>query len=423
MPIPYNFGRQVQEYLNHDTLLQRVLWSFGRLVHGTFVFEESKFVSTICIFSALFLPSMGGVERFTDSLAAELVAEGHSVVIVTNNTHGMPDKETLTSGAAVLRLPCVSLLNGRYPVPIRNGRYRELMKHLASIRFDGVLVNTRFYIHSLIGVELAEKQGLRAIVLDHGSAYLTLESKPVDWLIERYEDTITAYLKNRRVDFYGISAKSVEWLEHFGIKAKGIISNSIDAAAYRAQASNRSFRSEYSIGRDELLLAFTGRLISEKGVICLLDMMGKLKNHPVRPVVAGDGPLRDKVESSGLEKVHLAGRLSQQDVEALLLEADLFCLPTRSEGFSTSLLEASSCGLPSLTTDVGGARELIPSSEFGFILKDQSVSAFADIVCRCVRGEFDLQLMGARCLEFLEERHSWSETIRQLRDAFVSAAQ
>lgn len=419
MPIPYNIGQQVQEYLIHDTLLQRVLWPSGRLVHGTFVFEESKFVSTICIFSALFLPSMGGVERFTDSLAAELVAEGHSVVIVTNNTHGKPDKEILASGAEVLRLPCMNLLNGRYPVPIRNSQHRELMKHLASIRFDGVLVNTRFYIHSLIGVKFAEKQGLRAIVLDHGSAYLTLGSKPVDWLIERYEDVVTAYLKKRRVDFYGISAKSVEWLEHFGIKAKGIISNSIDAAAYRAQASDRDFRSEFGIGEETFLIAFTGRLVPEKGIDILLEMMKRLCDLDVVLILAGSGPLESLVRQANLQNIIMVGRLSEEDVAALLGECNLYCLPTRSEGFSTSLLEASACGAPALVTNVGGAIELIPDKSYGFVVENRSSREFTDIVRQCIAGRIDTQAMGNRCLSRVEGQFSWVKTVEHLLGAIA----
>ena len=76
-------------------------------------------MSCICIFSALYLPNMGGVERFTDSLAAELAAEGHSVIVVTSNTHGLSNREVLDNGVEVTRLPCKSFIDGRYPVPIK----------------------------------------------------------------------------------------------------------------------------------------------------------------------------------------------------------------------------------------------------------------------------------------------------------------
>ena len=376
-------------------------------------------MSCICIFSALYLPNMGGVERFTDSLAAELAAEGHSVIVVTNNTHGLSNREVLDNGVEVTRLPCKSFIDGRYPVPIKNSCYRRLIADLESRHVDGVLVNTRFYLHSLIGVRFAEKKGLRAVILDHGSAYLTLGSKPLDWVIERYEDGITAWLKRRDVDFYGISKKSAEWLGHFGIEAKGVISNAIDAEAYRAQASGRRFRKELG-AEDGLLVSFVGRLIPEKGIDALLEIMGYLQDRSVHLVVAGDGPLFGQVDTSPLPNVHAVGRLNSSDTAALLIDSDLFCLPTRSEGFSTSLLDAAACGTVSLVPDVGGAREVAPDASFGFVTNGVNIKEYSDILRRASDGEFDLKAMGLRCQAHIEKLLSWTDVARSVIDACKS---
>lgn len=356
---------------------------------------------------------MGGVERFTDSLASELVRQGHKVVVVANDTHHVDVHEISSSCFEVFRLPCWNVLGGRYPIPIRNADYRFVMRELAARQFDGVLVNTRFYLHSLLGVRIAKRHGLRAVVLDHGSAYLTLGSPILDWVIARYEDLITGHLRRQPVDFYGISRKSVEWLAHFGIKARGVISNSIDAAAYRAQASDRSFRSELNIG-DELMLAFTGRFIPEKGVVTLVDMMQQLQGERVHLVMAGDGPLRGMVEDASIDAIHMVGRLDTPDIAALLLESDLFCLPTRSEGFSTSLLEAAACGTPSLVTDVGGARELMPDESYGFVMPTADADAFADVVRSIACGDRDLATMGDRCINRVEQQYSWKSVAQRL---------
>lgn len=388
------------------------------LPHESAVRGREFGLSSICIFSALYLPSMGGVERFTDSLAGELARQGHSVAIVSNDTHGMGYRDTLSSGVEVFRLPCHNLLGGRYPVPVKNDEFRRLMGFLEARTFDGILINTRFYLHSLLGVEFAERHDLRAVVLDHGSAYLTMGNPLLDWFIARYEDVITAHLKRKRVEFYGISQKSVEWLRHFGIQAKGVISNSIDAASYRAQSSGRSFREELGIPQDDLMMAFTGRFIPEKGIAVLIDMMRLLENEPARLVMAGDGPLGKQVEESDLEAIHLVGRLDTPDIAALLSESDLFCLPTRSEGFSTSLLEASACGTPSLVTDVGGARELMPDDSYGFVVNEADAGIFARIVREAASGEYDLKEMGVRCHARVEKRYSWAAGAQELLKAF-----
>lgn len=375
-------------------------------------------MSSCCLFSALYLPSMGGVERFTDSLASELARQGHDVVIVTNDTHGMGPHEVLESGVEVFRLPCHCIAGGRFPIPVRNKTFSSIWDAVCSHTFDGILINTRFYLHTLLGLQCAKSQGLTPVVLDHGSAYLTFGNPVLDVCAHVYEHAITARVKCANSAFYGISDKSVEWLRTFGIKAQGVISNSIDAAVYRAQTSDRSFRKMLGIDADRLMLAFTGRLIPEKGVDVLIEMMRLLENTPVDLVVAGDGPLRTRIENANLPHLHVTGRLEQSDIAALLLEADLFCLPTRSEGFSTSLLESVACATPFVVTDVGGARELAPSEDYGFVVMSAKPEVFADVVHRVLDDGIDLRAMGTRCCERLESSYSWSAVAHELLRAF-----
>lgn len=367
----------------------------------------------LVIFSANYLPNIGGVERFTEGLAFGLRRLGHRVTIVTNNTFKLAGYEELCNGVSIVRLPCFPFLHGRLPFPNANSEFRKLLEQLMGEPCDGVLINTRFYIHALLGLKFASKKAVAPVLLDHGSAHLTFGNAFLDMFVQAYEHCITAVVKRCNPEFYGVSQKSVEWLEHFGIKARGVISNSIDAAAYRAQASNRSFRSELNIG-DELMLAFTGRFIPEKGIAILVDMMRRLQGERVHLVMAGDGPFRGMVEDASLDAIHVVGRLDAPDIAALLLESDLFCLPTRSEGFSTSLLEAAACGTPSLVTDVGGARELMPDESYGFVMPTADAGAFASIICRILRGKFDLSSMGDRCRNRVEEFCSWDATARQL---------
>lgn len=353
---------------------------------------------------------MGGVERFTDSLAAELAAEGHSVIVVTNNTHGLSNREMLDSGVEVIRFPCKNLIGGRYPIPFKNGCYRELMADLESRRVDGVLVNTRFYLHSLIGVRFAESKGLRAVVLDHGSAYLTLGSKPLDWVIERYEDGITALLKRHDIDFYGISKKSVEWLSNFGIEAKGVINNAIDAEAYREQASGRQFRKELGICEPALFVVFAGRLVAEKGVRLLLEAMKDLCGASIHLAVAGEGPLSTEIEECGLPSVHYLGRLDTPDVASLFMNADVLCLPTRSEGFATTLLEASACGIPCIVPDVGGAKELISDGQNGYILEQVTARDLSNMLLIIFGDKDKLLKMGELSMGLVRDSFCWSRT-------------
>ena len=162
------------------------------------------------------------------------------------------------------------------------------------------------------------------------------------------------------------------------------------------------------------MIAFSGRFIPEKGISVLIEMMEMLDDLPVHLVAAGEGPLCGAMEESGIDKLHVVGRLKSGDIAALLMESDLFCLPSRSEGFSTALLEASACGTPSLVTNVGGARELIPSQDYGFIEPIADPAAFAEIVRRMVPNRAGMQVMGERCRRRVEGTCSWNTVAETL---------
>ena len=217
--------------------------------------------SSYAIFSAQYPPHLGGIENFTSNLAHALVAEGVSVVVVTNDTNSVGSGVSDDGGAKVLRLPCFPLVDGRLPIARHGAEYRRLWSWLESQEFDGVLVNARFYPHSLAGMKLARKKGLKPVVLDHGSAYLSFSNPVLDPIVRAYERAITTWGKHYAAAYYGISQKSAEWLGEFGIAADGVIPNAIDAEAYRSLSSNRDFRSELGLDDDRLMVAFVGRFI------------------------------------------------------------------------------------------------------------------------------------------------------------------
>lgn len=364
-----------------------------------------------CIFSANYYPYMGGVETFTRNLAAELVKAGNSVAVVTNNTKNCPTHEVTAEGIELFRLPCHPFMNGRMPLPKKDRTYSEMMKEINSRKWDGVLVNTRFYFHSLEGLKTARKAGVKPIVCEHGSAYLSLNNAVIDQFIKAWEHLITARVKSYDPAFCAVSKKSAEWLHTFGVPCEGILSNSIDAATFRGAASARSFRHELGLSDIDFVMCFIGRYVPEKGIVKLLDAMKQLEDLPVRLLMAGSGPLKEQIDTCGLDSVYDLGRLQPPDVAALMCQADLMCLPTRSEGFCTSLLEAAACSLPSLITPVGGTDELIPTEDYGNLLpKDCSAHDVAHAARRLYESPEVLKKQGGDACRLVSTEYSWKNT-------------
>jgi glycosyltransferase involved in cell wall biosynthesis len=123
-----------------------------------------------------------------------------------------------------------------------------------------------------------------------------------------------------------------------------------------------------ALGVEGPLLASVGALLPRKGhdlaIAALKDLPGATL------IIAGDGPERTGLErrarEAGLsDRVRLLGPQPHADLPALFAAADVMVLPTVSEGLANVWVEALACGTPVVTSDVGGAREVIDRPQYG----------------------------------------------------------
>ncbi len=373
------------------------------------------------IFSAQYLPSMGGVELVTDNLARELVHEGHQVTVVASARKDAPARED-RDGFQVVRLPAAQLLDGRLPVTVKDAAYRRVWGRLLAEDLDRVLVNTRFYPHSLEGLRYAAEKGVPSVVLEHGSAHLSFGIPAADAFVERWEHLVTSRVKAARPAFAGVSLAACRWLSHFGIETDTVVNNAIDAPAFREGSSGRDFRGELGIAPDAFMACFIGRFVVEKGPLAVLDAARLLPR--VSFVMAGAGPEDDHVRAVAdyLPNVSLVGRLGRADVSALLSGADCWVSPTRSEGMATSLLEAGAWGCLPVISPVGGVEDVLGDSSWGEV-----TGVSADEVTAAVSRLADLSAeerarRSAAFRDRVETGFTWAHTAAQLDAAFEGCA-
>ena len=314
-----------------------------------------------CIFAAQFLPHMGGIENYTYNISKELLKRGNEVVIITNNTTGSPLHEKI-DGIKVLRFPCYNLINGRFPIMKLNKDFWRIHRYLKKQKYDIVVINARFYFHSIYAALYAKKKHVKSICIEHGTSHLSVHNRVLDCVGGVYEHFHTMVLKRICKDYYGVSEACCEWSAHFGIHSKGVLYNAVDLEKIERlkEMEQRDFRKEYSIADDALVIVFTGRLLKEKGIYELIEAVERYnKNHkPLYLMLAGEGEEKAYVESHRSEYIIPLGRLQFEDVIAVLKQTDIFCLPSVSEGFATSALEAAACKCYIITTERGGTKEL-----------------------------------------------------------------
>lgn len=370
------------------------------------------------VFSALYPPSMGGVELFTQNLSRELVRQGNRVWVVTSSHPGCPDHE-VDEGVEVLRLPARLLLSGRLPIPRRGTAYGEFWHRLLGLPADRVVVNTRFYGHSLEGLRYAGEKGLPSLVIEHGSAHLSLGGRLTSRVVETYEHRITRrLLRTYKPRFAGVSKAACAWLGHFGIHTDLVVSNAIDAAAFRAQASSRDFRDELGLDPGTPLVVYAARLVPEKGGEAVVECARSMPE--VAFALAGAGPLAEKLqrERQGMDNCFLVGRLGRPDMAAFMAQGDFFCLPSVSEGLPTTMLEAGAQGTLPVISDVGGVQDLLDGHGYGRVVPPTAEGISRGIRELLALGPEVLAELSSQLEERVETAFSWAHSVEQLEAAF-----
>lgn len=188
---------------------------------------------------------------------------------------------------------------------------------------------------------------------------------------------VSRFLKEKTLTNYNIE-KEIE-----------VIYNFIDIEKYNRMESE-IFR-KHVAPNGEKVLVHTSNFRPVKRVVDTIRILEKVKKEiPAKLVLVGDGPDRSECE-------HLARDLNlQKDVIFLgkqdglveiLNAADLFLMPSQSESFGLSALEAMACGVPVVSSSVGGLPELIIQNETGYIAEIGDVDRMAKYAIELLTNE------------------------------------
>lgn len=180
----------------------------------------------------------------------------------------------------------------------------------------------------------------------------------------------------------------------------------------------------------------TSRLSEEKGVDVLLRAWAEVIKHEkeLKLTIIGHGPLALELnhlaQSLGIVKsVEFTGMV--ENVDTYSKKADLFVLPSRSEGLSNALLEAMSHGIPCIATQVGGngellegEREEIPQGGYviaknGLLVNPDDVEGLAEAILYLIRNERVREELGKRARKFIQENYS----IDMIADKYIALYQ
>ena len=376
---------------------------------------------TFCFFSAQYLPKTGGVERFTFNLAKKLVSHGHQVIVVTSEYASLPENEKDGEGIEIIRMPSYQFMGGRLPLIKPNSRFKKIEKALNSRKIDCCIINTYFYPLSMYAARWTKKKKIPSVIINHGSAWLMTGNIILELFGQIYERLAVWFCKKNNGRFYGVSQACREWMNTFGVETEGIITNAVSVEEiYESIDADTDWRKELGLSAESRLIAFVGRMIPEKGVEPMMEAMRFIREKipECYLAMAGEGPLYDKYSQAVPEGVRLLGRQSYSSTLALMKQADIFCLPSRSEGFACTVLEAAALQCPIITTATGGSPQLLINGDYGLLIKDMDKKTIADACVFALENPQWRNRAASLTRARLEENYTWDAAAQQLYEAF-----
>jgi len=153
----------------------------------------------------------------------------------------------------------------------------------------------------------------------------------------------------------------------------------VDREQFNPQRRDMEWRRSIGIGDDEMVIAFLGRIVMEKGLDVFSDAIrafGKRGFEP-RVIVIGEGPARPWFEEQ-LPDAIFTGQLTGSELARALASADLFLNPSITEAFGNVTLEAMACGLPVVAAESTGATNLVRDKVTGTLVDGTDADEFAD---------------------------------------------
>lgn len=202
-----------------------------------------------------------------------------------------------------------------------------------------------------------------------------------------------------------------------------VVGNGVDLEKFRPIEKNQA-REKMAIPETTKVLITVGALVERKGFHRVIEILPSLiNNHPdiLYLIVGGasaEGDWTDQIKHQvqvlKLEKyVRLLGPRTSEELKDILSAADVFVLPTSNEGWANVLLEAMACGLPIVTTDVGGNAEVVSGPELGIIVPFGDSEKLCKAVDQALTQNWDQQ----HILEYAQA-NSWDSRVDILVEEF-----
>jgi len=348
----------------------------------------------IALFTGAYNHIADGVSRTLNRLVAYLERRGVSVLVFAPTIPNPPVRHAGT----LVPVPSIPV-PGRSEYRISLGLTARHRRLLASFEPDLIHIATPDFL-GFQALWWARRKQIPVVASYHTHFNAYLKYYYLNWS----EQLLWAYLRWFYRQCRQIYVPSTSILEI--LQAKGLGQNlllwerGVDTQLFHPGQRSLSWRRNVlNIADDEVVVAYVGRLVWEKGLGIFADTIEQLRARqvPHRCLIVGDGPARSRLEAR-LPEAIFTGYLEGKALARAYASADVFFFPSETETFGNVTLEAMASGLPAVCADAPGSNMLIEHGRTGFLAKPGHVEEFVVYLERLILDPELRQRMGQHAL-------------------------
>jgi len=288
--------------------------------------------------------------------------------------------------------------------------------------FDVVHLHSVFLWPTWAAARSARRRAVPYVLSPRGMMVKDLIQRKSRWLKRAWIGLIERQNLERAAAIHVTSRTEAAELSRFRIKLPPVITipNGISLPEHVVGAASEDVD---ALARHPALILFLGRINWKKGLDRLIPAMTAVPEAHLAIVGNDEEGLLPALESS-IDRHGVRGRVTvlnrvvgRTDRDRLMASAKVFALPSYSENFGNTVLEALAVGCPVVVTPDVGAAEVVRDSGGGLV-----VGGDPEIFGRALRELLDNPAraeMGARGRRFVTERFAWASVAREMEQAYL----
>jgi len=248
----------------------------------------------------------------------------------------------------------------------------------------------------------------------------------VDSVATLYTKTLGKFILNSYNELVVLSTKTFEDTLKLGIPKNKVrvIPAGVDFGQFSLNADESAIKSKLGIKDSEKVLLFVGRLALVKRIDILIELTKRLlkDGFNLKTIIVGNGEYRKEYEKLAMplnKNIVFVGSVPHEAIHEYFAVADVFVLPSLSEGLPNVLLEAAGCSKPIVATNTGGIPDIIIHGETGFLAKSKDVDSFVHYTKLLLTDEDLSRRLGKNAYEHVKNNFTWDHVVREYEQLYL----